>query len=336
MRAVVLTQPGPPENLKIDTVPIPSKKKHEVLIRVKASALNRADTSQRRGFYPPPPGASDIIGMEVAGTIEAEEDLDSNEGIDTVQKRWKKGDRVMALISGGGYAEFVNVNAKHVLPIPDILSFEQAAAIPEVWLTSFQILHLIADVKRGEHVLIHAAASGVGTAAIQLTLGFGAHPIAVVSSADKIDYVLKLGATAAINYKEQDFAKAVHDSTHQAGVEIIMDPVGASNFEKNLSSIREDGRWVLFGALGGTTTPGSVNLGVFMKKRIRLEGTTLRSRSDEYKARLVKSFEEHAIRRFVSGEYKPIIHCVLPFAKISEAHELMESNTTIGKVVMTW
>jgi len=327
MRAAVLSAPGPPENLKIGEVSRPLKKNEEVLVRVKASALNRSDLLQRQGSYAPPPGTSEILGLEISGIIEEEEESSN--------KKWRKGDRVMGLLSGGGYAEYVAIRSDHLMKIPDNLNFEEAAAIPEVWLTSYQLLHELAAVKKGDSVLIHAGASGIGTAAIQLAVGMGASPIATVGTPDKMKAVISLGASHAINYKSEDFSLRVAEITHGAGVDVILDPIGGSNFDKNIASIARDGRWILFGLMGGKLVE-KFDLSMVMGKRLRLEGTTLRSRTDEYKAHLIESFWQHAQQPFEKGTYKPIVHCVMPFLEISSAHRLMESNVSFGKIVLLW
>eukprot|EP01101_Sappina_pedata_P002372 TRINITY_DN12618_c0_g1_i1.p1 TRINITY_DN12618_c0_g1~~TRINITY_DN12618_c0_g1_i1.p1 ORF type:complete len:354 (+),score=124.32 TRINITY_DN12618_c0_g1_i1:21-1082(+) len=330
MQSVAIKEFGPAENMYIATdTPIPTCLPTEILIKIHASAVNRSDTLQRKGGYSVPPGVSQILGLEAAGTVEK-----VNAG-----SKWKVGDRVMALLPGGGYAEYVNVNEAHLLPIPDSLAFEQAAAIPEVWLTAYQLLHLVANVKKGDTVLIHAAASGVGTALIQLCLSAGATPIASVSTAEKQKYVEELGAAKSLNYKEEDFSAVVKEYTNGKGVNIVLDPVGAQNFAKNLDSIAEDGRWVVYGFMGGAVLD-KVNIAPLLKKRVRIEATTLRSRCDEYKAHLVKEFAINELPRFIHEvdgiKHKPIVDRVLSFAEVAEAHHVIESNATIGKVVLKW
>ncbi|XP_028293706.1 quinone oxidoreductase PIG3 [Gouania willdenowi] len=328
MRVVCVDVPGGPENLLLRTVPIPQPKDGEVLIKVHATALNRADLLQRRGLYPPPPGVSDIMGLEVSGTVDT-----LGPG---VKRALKPGDKVMALLSGGGYAEYVAVQEELLMPVPSNLTFYQAASIPEAWLTAFQLLVLIAQVKQGEVVLVHAGASGVGTAAVQLVRLFGGVPIVTAGSAEKLKLAEKLGAAAGFNYREQSFVQGVHDFTQGRGADVILDCIGGSSWEQNVSSLAVDGRWVLYGALGGKMVEGEL-LGKLLSKRGHLLTSLLRSRSLQYKADLVRAFSHKALPYF-SGQpssLRPVIDSVYPMEDIAEAHTHMEANRNMGKIVIS-
>eukprot|EP00160_Parvularia_atlantis_P002283 Unigene11878_Nuclearia_a/m.36173 Unigene11878_Nuclearia_a/g.36173 ORF Unigene11878_Nuclearia_a/g.36173 Unigene11878_Nuclearia_a/m.36173 type:complete len:339 (+) Unigene11878_Nuclearia_a:118-1134(+) len=333
MRAIVQTAPkGGPETLVLsESVAHPGEPLGtQVLVRVHTTAVNRADLLQREGGYAPPPGASAILGLECAGVVERLGPYACG--------RFAVGARVMALLSGGGYAEYVLVPEEHLLPVPDAFSFEQAAAVPEVWLTAYQLLRAIGRVQPGESVLIHAGASGVGTAAIQLCAHvFGARAIASVGSDAKREAVLQLGATAAFNYKTAGaFSAFVKAQTGERGCELVLDPVGASNWAENAESCAMDGRWVLFGSMGGLHVEGAM-LGAVLRKRLTLTGTTLRNRSDAYKAALVADFAREVLPRLVDGALRPVVHAVLPLRDAADAHRLVaerRTNETVGKVVL--
>jgi len=323
MRAVQYT-PGGPENLGIGSVPIPSLGHGEILLKVFASGINRADTLQRQGFYPPPPGESEILGLEASGIVEkVSEDV----------TKWKVGDRVMSLLGGGGNAEWVKVHQDMVMKIPDKLTFLEAAAIPETWLTAYQILHLVGELKGGETVLIHAGGSGVGIAAIQLAKLAGADVIVTAGTDEKIAAAKEHGATHGFNYKSGNFDEHVLKVTEGKGVNVILDCVGASFWEQNATAIAMDGRWVLYGLLGGGQITGDI-LAKILRKRIKLVGTTLRARSIEYKAHLINKFRDSVGNSFEEGKLKIVIDTVYPLGKISEAHKLMESNANTGKIIL--
>ncbi|XP_034530278.1 quinone oxidoreductase PIG3 [Notolabrus celidotus] len=327
MRAVCVDVPGGPENLLLRTVPRPEPKDGEVLIKVHATALNRADLLQRRGLYPPPPGESDIIGLEVAGTVDT-----LGPGVKRV---WRPDDRVMALLCGGGYAEYVSVPEELLLPVPSDLPLCQAAAIPEAWLTAFQLLVFIAQVKEGEVVLVHAGASGVGTAAVQLVRLLGAVPVVTAGSPEKLKIAEELGAAAGFNYKEGGFAQRVQDFTGGKGANVILDCIGGSNWEQNVSSLAMDGRWVLYGTMGGRTVEGDL-LGKLLSKRGHLLCSLLRSRSLQYKAELVQAFSSRALPYFSEKpvSLKPVIDSTFTLEDIAEAHRHMEANKNMGKIVV--
>lgn len=327
MRAVCVDAPGGPENLLLRSVPKPQLKDGEVLIKVHATALNRADLLQRRGLYPPPPGETDIMGLEVAGTVDS---------LSPGAKRgWKPDDRVMALLCGGGYAEYVAVPEELLMSVPANLTLSQAAAIPEAWLTAFQLLVFIAQVKEGEVVLVHAGASGVGTAAVQLVRLLGAVPVVTAGSPEKLKMAANLGAAAGFNYKEESFAQGVHDFTGGKGADVILDCIGGCNWEQNVSALATDGRWVLYGTMGGRTVEGDL-LGRLLSKRGHLLSSLLRSRSLQYKADLVQTFSRRVLPHFgkQTDSLRPVIDSTFNLEDIAEAHRHMEANRNMGKIVI--
>lgn len=329
MQAICCKEPGGPENLYLAQVPKPKPKDGEVLIKICATALNRADLLQRRGLYPAPSGASEILGLEAAGVV-----IGFGSGL---KRNFNIGDKVMMLLSGGGYAQYVAVPEELLMPVPSHLTLYEAAAIPEAWLTAYQLLHLIAQVKKGETVLIHAGASGVGTAAIQLARLFCAVPLVTAGSSDKLKMAEKLGAAAGFNYKEEDFSDNILRITEGRGVDIILDCIGGSYWEKNLHSLAIDGRWVLYGVMGGKAVNGDL-LGKLLFKRGHILSSLLRSRSLQYKAELVESFIEQALPHFsskdLSTSLKPIIDTMFNMEDIAEAHRHMEANKNTGKIII--
>lgn len=313
--------------LYLKQVPRPEAKDGQLLIKVTATALNRADLLQKRGLYPPPPGESDILGLEVSGEIA---------GIGPgVRTGWKLGDTVMALLGGGGYAEYVAVPEELVMLVPSQLTLCQAAAIPEAWLTAYQLLHLVAKVRPNETVLIHAGASGVGSAAIQLVRLCRAVPIVTAGSSEKLRFTEQLGAAAGINYREKDFSEEVLHFTEGRGVDIILDCVGGSCWEQNVRSLAADGRWVLYGTLGGKTVDGDF-LGKLLMKRGNLLCSLLRSRSLQYKAELVRSFTQEILPHFqlTDPPLWPVIDSTFNMDDIENAHRRMEANQNIGKIII--
>jgi putative PIG3 family NAD(P)H quinone oxidoreductase len=303
--------------------PDPVAARGEVLIEVHASAINRADLVQRSGGYPPPPGASPILGLECAGEI-----VGVGEGV----ARWRTGDRVCALLSGGGYAERVNVPAGQVAPIPSGLSFEEAAALPEVFATAYLNLFMEARLARGERVLLHAGASGVGTAAIQLCRANHNPCWVTAGSATKIQRCIALGAMDGADRHSRPFAECIAAWTDGEGLDVILDPVGAAYLEDNLASLRTDGRLVLIGLMGGARA--ELPLGLLMMKRLRIIGSTLRSRSIAAKSAVVDELVAEVWPLIESGAVKPIVEKVFPITAADEAHALVASNETFGKVVL--
>jgi putative PIG3 family NAD(P)H quinone oxidoreductase len=323
MKAVVVTEPGGPETLQIADVPTPEPGPDEVLVRVHATALNRADTYQRRGHYPPPEGAPETLGLEMAGTV-------AETGHRVVN--WSEGDRVFSLLPGGGYAEAVCVDADMLMALPPGLSMEEAAAIPEVFLTAYQALHWLGGLQPDHRVLIHAGASGVGTAAVQLTCLADAHPY-VTASAPKHDVCTALGAEAAIDYESESFADRIDAITDGAGVHIILDFIGAPYFHDNVASLAVDGRIVQLATMGGATVDG-VSLRDLMAKRVQLLATTLRSRHPAYKIDLTHEFAADVLPRFVDGDLEPVIDSVMDWREVAAAHRRMENNDNAGKIVL--
>jgi putative PIG3 family NAD(P)H quinone oxidoreductase len=325
MKAILIKEPGGAEQLELGTFPTPEPADDELLVKVKAAALNRADIMQREGNYPPPKGASPILGLEMAGVVEE---------VGEKCSIWKPGDRVFALLPGGGYAEYATVPEAMAIPIPENLDFVQAAAIPEVFLTAYQCLFWIGRLQQNETVLIHAGASGVGTAAIQLARETGARIIVTAGAERKLTACQDLGADVAINYKEGPFVPKVLEATDNRGVDLVLDFVGASYWEQNLSALAIDGRWVLIALLGGAKV-AQVNLGLLIRKRIQFTATSLRTRSVGYKIRLTRDFADFALPRFADGRLKPVIDKVLSWEQAVEAHQYMEANKNIGKIVLS-
>lgn len=321
MKAIIVKQPGGAEQLQVTEQPIPEPKDGELLIKVKATAVNRTDIVNREsssGYLENP-----ILGVEVAGIVEK-----AGAGTEV-----EVGTRVMGLVNGGGYAEYVVIPAERAMVIPENLSFEEAAAIPEVFLTAYQTLFWLGQLRADETVLIHAGGSGVGTAAIQLAKQIGAKVITTAGSREKLDFCHSLGADYGINYKEQQFDKEVLRATNNHGVDLILDFIGASYWSKNLSSIKVDGRWVLIGVLGGAEVE-KVNLMALMSKRIQLTGTLLTPRDDSYKATLTTDFSSKFLELFNTNKLRPIVDQVFPFDQVQQAHEHMESNKNIGKIIL--
>ena len=295
----------------------------EVRIRIRATAVNRADLAQRQGGYPPPPGASAILGLECAGTVDAVGD-----GVEKVAV----GDAVCALLAGGGYAEYTVVPAGQVLPVPDGLDFVNAAALPEVFATAYLNLFMEGGLQRGERVLLHAGASGVGTAGVQLCKAFGNPVWVTAGNDDKVAQCVALGAQGGADRHAGSFADKVAEWTDGQGMDVILDPVGASYLAANLASLAVDGRLVVIGLLGGAAT--EVNLGLMMMKRLRIIGSTLRARPVPAKSRVMDALEERVWPRIVAGEIRPVIERIFPIEKADEAHALIQSNTTVGKVIL--
>ena len=303
--------------------PDPDLKKDEVLIRIKASAINRADLLQRSGNYPVPPGASPILGLECSGIVEE---------VGGQVENLIKGDEVCALLAGGGYAEKVSVPSGQVLKVPKGFSFEQAAALPEVFATAYFNLYMEANLSEGEKALIHAGASGVGTAAIQICKAKGNPCFVTAGTKEKISRCMELGAEGGTVRNEENFADAVAKWTDNNGVQVILDPVGANYLEDNMKSLTLEGRLVMIGLMGGAKT--SINLGLLMMKRLRIIGSTLRAQPIPKKIEIMNNLNENIWPLLESGDIKPIIDTVIPIEEVDKAHKLMESNQTFGKVIL--
>ncbi|GJQ11296.1 hypothetical protein GpartN1_g3087.t1 [Galdieria partita] len=321
---------SPAEGLKLVQVDVPQVGEEKVLVRVRAVAVNRADILQRKGLYPPPPGTTQILGLECAGEV-------ANLG-PSCKRGFREGDKVMAILPGGGYADYCVVDESNLIHIPSKFSFEEAAAIPEVWITAFQLLYWIVKAQANDYVLVHAGASGVGLAAIQMASKcLNSHVIATAGSERKLEACLHFGAKNAFNYKIQD--PSLSDNVRSVaidGVHAILDCVGASMWNENVKSLREDGRWVLYGTLGGAKLK-ECNLATLLGKRLSFYTTTLRGRSREYKTNLVKDFEEKILPRLVDGTCVPVIDKVFDgVTNVGDAHAYVEANANIGKVVVKW
>ena len=323
MKAVIVEKPGDENALKIGEVPEPSIKPDEILIRVRAAGLNRADILQRLGFYPPPPGASEIIGMECAGEVAA---------VGSSVSEWKIGDRVMALIPGGGYAEKAAAHHGSAMKIPAALSFEEAAGLPEVFLTVFLNLFLLAEIKRGQTALIHGGGSGIGTASIQLLKEIGVRVIVTAGSDEKCEQCRKLGADVAINYKSGPFQQVVKAATDGRGVDAILDSIGASYLAGNLESLAQGGRLVLIGMMSGSHA--QIDLAAVLMRHLRIYGSTLRSRSAEEKAQIVAAFIKQFGAALEAGRIRPPIYKALPAADAPTAHRIMQASEHFGKIVL--
>ena len=324
MTAIEITMPGGPEVLRPVRRAVPRPGDGEVLIRVDAAGVNRPDVLQRRGHYPPPPGASDIPGLEVAGTV-------VQTGAATT--RWQVNDRVCALVAGGGYAEYCVAPGAQCLPIPRDLDDVSAAAIPETFFTVWTNLFQRGALRAGERVLIHGGTSGIGTTAIQLAHVRGAIVYATAGSDDKCAACRRLGATVAINYHDSDFVEVIRSETSAAGVDVILDIIGGDYFNRNIECLAINGRLVQIGLLGGSTT--TVDLGRVMRRRLTITGSTLRIRTIEEKGALARELETHVWPLLSAKQVAPIIDRTFPLADASAAHQRMEKGEHIGKLVLT-
>jgi NADPH2:quinone reductase len=325
MKAVILTGAGGPEVLSIGEVPKPEVKPGHIRVRVRAAGLNRADLLQRRGHYPAPPGwPADIPGLEYAGEVEAVRDV----------TRWKVGDRVMGLVGGGAQAELVTVRADQVLAIPDGLSFAEAAAIPEVFLTAYDALVTRGRLAAGERVLIHAVGSGVGTAASQIAKHLGATVIGTSRSADKLARALVYGVDRGIDTSTTPFREGLTEPVH-----VILDAIGGPAFADNLAVLATGGRLVLLGFLAGTRT--TADLGPMVRNRLEVIGTALRVRTLEERKVLIEEFAQRMLPLFdrrieQAAPLRPVLHASYPMTRLADAHAAMEANVTFGKVVVEW
>ena len=318
MRAIILEKFGDESVMKIGNVASPPVGTRDIRIAVRATSVNRADLLQREGKYPPPPGASEILGLECAGeVIEAGANVGG----------WKVGDRVMALLPGGGYAEEVVVDAGSAMPIPDVLTYEEAGAIPEVFLTAFLNVFELARAKAGEVLLVHGGGSGVGTAATTLAKLAGLRVIVTAGADEKCARCLEHGADVAINYRNEDFAGRAQD------VDIVLDHIGAKYLPKDLSILRTGGRVVIIGSMGGERT-AEIDVAAVLGKRLQIIGSTLRSRPAEEKAAIVRAFLVRFGDDLSSGNIRPPIHIVLPLDRAAEAHRLMKASEHFGKIVL--
>lgn len=327
MRAITISSPGEPEVLQVTDEPTPDIAADEVLVRVHAAGVNRADLLQRRGFYDPPPGATLIPGLEVSGTIE-------KLGADVTG--WSVGDRVAALLSGGGYAEYVPVPAGQLLPVPDGFDLTEAAALPEVLSTVWSNIVGRGQVQAGEWLLVHGGGSGIGTAAIQIARHLGVKIVVTVGTDKKAEFCRELGADAVINYREEDFVERVREiCTHDdgsTGADVILDIIGAKYLERNIKALGTDGRLVIIGMQGGTKT--EINLGWLMQPRKSVSATTLRARPKDQKIAIVAEVADRLWPAVISGDIRPIIHEAMPLTDVVRAHQTLEDGANIGKVLL--
>lgn len=323
MQAVRVVNPGRQSSLEIQTVEKPVPAPGELLVKVYATAVNRADLMQRNGVYPPPPGVSDILGLEMAGSVE---------GWGTSCSGWQLGERVFGLLPGGGYAQYVTIPQALAMRMPDTMSFEDAAAVPEVFLTAFQALCWLGELASHESVLIHAGGSGVGTAGIQLAKHLGAK-VFVTASSGKHDACLEIGADVAIDYKKEAFDEVILQQTKGDGVNLIVDFIGAPYFEQNIAALGIDGRLVLLAMMGGSKVD-SVNLMHLFRKRIHLKASTLRSRSLDYKTALTKDFQETFGEALKNGSIQPVVDSAFEWNDVEAAHMRMSTNQNTGKIVL--
>ena len=325
MRAVVITEPGEPDVLRLSEVEDPVPGPDDVLVEVRAAALNRADLAQRRGRYPAPVGVrQEVPGLEMAGVVAA---------VGERVTEWRAGDRVFGLLGGGGYAERVVTHARMVMPIPERLSFTEAAAVPETFFTAYDALFNQAHLKMGEVVLIHAVGSGVGTAALQLARCAGATTVGTARTEEKLRKAEQLGLDVGIDCSVEDYLDVVRRMTGGRGADVILDVVGAPYWERNLAAMAVLGRLVLVGTMGGAEV--NTSLSALMGKRLRVFGTVLRARPIEEKITLTQQFIKHVLPLLASGQVVPVVDKVFPLEQAASAHAYMESNLNFGKIVLS-
>jgi putative PIG3 family NAD(P)H quinone oxidoreductase len=324
MKVIEIVNPGPANSLVISERPDPIPREGEVVARVRAAGVNRADLLQRAGKYPPPPEASDILGLEVSGVIES-----IGSGVST----WKIGDEVCALLAGGGYAERVAVPVGQLMKRPNRLSLVDSAAIPEAFITAYANLFAEGRLRSGEKVLIHGGASGVGTAAIQVARVRGASVSCTVGDDAKIARCVELGASSVINYKNADFGQKI-PVWSSGGVDLILDIVGREYFERNLAVLAPRGRLVCIASMSGAKA--ELDIAVLMRKRLSIVGSVLRSRDLDEKARLVSEFTNSFFPLFETGELQPVVHTIMSFGEVENAHEMMRRSEHIGKILLEW
>ncbi len=323
MRAVLIDKPGDESVLRVGEAPAPELGPDDLRIRVRGFAVNRADIMQRQGAYPPPPGASTLLGLECAGEVIE---------VGARVRGWRSGQRAMALLAGGGYAEEVVVDAGSAMPVPDALSDVEAAALPEVFLTVFLNVFRLAALPAAGWLLVHGGGSGIGTAAIQLAKAAGARSIVTAGSDEKCARCRELGADIAVNYRSAKFADAVKQATHGEGVDVVLDHIGAAYLEANLASLAIGGRLVLIGLMGGAKA--EINLGLLLMRRITLIGSTLRARPVAEKASIVRDFLARFGDDIARGRVRPIVDRVLPMTAVADAHRAMAASEHFGKIVL--
>ncbi|MCG6883044.1 MAG: NAD(P)H-quinone oxidoreductase [Silicimonas sp.] len=321
MRAVLMREPGGPDVLETGEVDTPAPRPHEVLVRVTAAGVNGPDLVQRRGHYPPPPGASSLLGLEVSGEVVAT-------GADVTA--WTAGDRVTALTNGGGYAEYVAIDAGHCLPIPQGVSEVDAAGLPETYFTVWSNVFHGHEIPEGGNFLVHGGAGGIGSTAVQLGNAFGLNMLTTVPDAEAAAFVTGLGAARAINFNDEDFVEITRDA---GGADIILDIIGGPYVERNIKAARHDARLIQLAFNAGAKV--ELNLMPIMLKRLSYTGSTLRSRPDAFKTTIAHELSERVWPLFAENRLRPVTHAVLPIEKAREAHELMESGEHFGKIILT-
>ena len=324
MKAITIPEPGEADGLVPSDVPTPDPAPGQVRIRVAAAGVNRADVMQRKGFYPPPPGASEYPGLEVSGTVDAlGEDVDG----------WQVGDEVCALLEGGGYAEYVCVAAGQLLPVPAGVALEDAAALPEVVCTVWSNVFMTANLLPGQTVLVHGGSSGIGTMAIQLAREVGARVAVTAGSAEKLEACRALGAEVLVNYREQDFVEELRAATGGAGADVILDNMGAKYLARNVDALAVNGRLVVIGLQGGAKA--ELDLGKLLRKRAAVIATSLRARPAEEKVAIVAAVREHVWPLVEAGRVKPVVQSRHPLREAATAHRELEASGHIGKILLT-
>jgi len=326
MKAIIITQPGAPEVLQLAERPTPNFSADEVLVKVAAAGINRPDVFQRKGNYPPPAGApQNIPGLEIAGTV-----VEVGDNV----TRWKVDDKVCALVMGGGYAEYCNVPAGQCLPVPEKLSFIEAASLPETFFTVWSNVFDRGHLQKGESLLVHGGSSGIGVAAIQMAKALGSTVYTTAGNDEKCKFCEELGAAKAINYKTENFTEVIKQLTNNKGVDVILDMIGGDYTMPNLQSLAEEGRLLFINTMKGKDV--NIDLSIVMRKRLTITGSMLRSREISFKAAIAQKLEKNIWPLLKSGEIKPIIYKVFPAEQAAAAHELMESSEHTGKIVLSF
>ncbi len=323
MKTIIRTGDGGPEVLLLSDVPAPKPAETQLLVDVEATALNRADLIQRQGGYPPPPGESEILGLEIAGTVS---------GIGTDVEGFNINDRVFGLVGGGGYAEQAVIDYRMAMLIPHGWSFEEAAAVPEAFFTANENLFTLGQLTTGETILIHAGGSGVGTAGIQIAKQAGARVFITAGTSEKIDNCITLGATTGINYKQSDFVTEIERLTDGEGVDVVLDFIGAPYLNRNLQILKIKGRLLQVGLMGGSKT--DIDLGVIMRHRLTVLGSVMRPQSLDEKVAITQRFVNRWLPELKTGTLRPVIDKVFPLAQVRDAHEYMEANRNFGKIIL--
>ena len=324
MRAVIAPDPGGLEALVLAYLDDPTPGPGEVVLEMAGTAVNRADVMQRQGHYPPPPGASDILGLECSGVVSA---------VGPDVEAWRPGDEVCALLAGGGYAEKVLVPAGQVMPVPDGVDLVAAGALPEVACTVWSNVFMIAALQPGETLLVHGGGGGIGTFAIQLAHALGARVVTTAGSEEKLEACRRLGAAVAVNYREQNFVEEVRAATDGAGADVILDNMGAAYLPRNLDALATEGRLVVIGMQGGTK--GELDLGLLLRKRGAVVATSLRARPVAEKASICAAVVEHVWPLVSAGKVRTLVHETLPLDRVADAHRIMDAGEHIGKIVLT-